>query len=259
LLGTVPAVFILPEDIELTAGPASFHRQFLDLYISQFNKSYLSNLVSYRKVLLQRNRLLKEIAEKPSQESQLDAWDKLLIEHGARIIAEREAFINSIRGMALAYYREFDDKGQLVISYMPRVERGSNIDVIDAITNHLREYRPREIRAGLTLVGPHRDRLKMDIDGKSVRHYASRGQKRCVMLALKLAVAQYMTSITDKDVVLILDEVFAELDSFKSRSLMNTLSRYKQVFIATAGEFSYLGSKVKRFLVDDGVITEAKS
>ena len=254
-MGTVPAVFILPEDIELTAGPASFHRQFLDSYISQFDKSYLSDLVSYRKVLLQRNRLLKEIAENPRQTDQLEAWDKLLIEHSVRIIEARRKFIDAINDSTRSFYADFNTNSVLELVYVPKVDR-TDINLAEAISVQLNEYRSREIRAGLTLVGPHRDRLKIDLNGRAVRHYGSRGQKRCVMLAMKLAVAEYLAKITENDVILILDEVFAELDNSKSRALMKTLNKHKQVFIATAGELDFHDQDIKKFLVVDGKIEE---
>jgi DNA replication and repair protein RecF len=248
-------VFILPEDIELTAGPASFHRQFLDSYISQFDKSYLNDLVTYRKVLLQRNRLLKEVAEKPREASQLDAWDKLLIEHGVRIIEARGKFIEAINARAASFYSEFNSGTTLDLAYLPKVDNPES-NLTGALSVQLTEHRPREIRAGLTLVGPHRDRLKIDLNGRAVRHYGSRGQKRCVMLAMKLAVADYLSTITGNDVILILDEVFAELDSIKSQALMKTLGKHKQVFIATAGELEFNEQKIKKFLVVDGKIEE---
>jgi DNA replication and repair protein RecF len=120
----------------------------------------------------------------------------------------------------------------------------------------IKDNRSREIRAGLTLVGPHRDRLVMNLNEKSVRHYGSRGQKRCVMLAMKLAVADFLASINGKDVILILDEVFAELDSEKSRALMKILANYRQVFIATAGDFRFDNVDYKKFFVVNGKIEE---
>lgn len=211
--------------------------------------------MSYRKVLLHRNKLLKDIAEAPEKADQLDPWDKLLIDHGVRIIRERRSFIDSIIGGARNFYSVFDSVNELTLDYSPRVS-SEKPDLMEAMSYQLREYRGREIRAGLTLVGPHRDRLIMNLKGKSVRHYGSRGQKRCVMLALKLAVADFLSNANGRDVILILDEVFAELDGEKSRALMNALSGYRQVFIATAGELSFDKTKYKRFLVEDGKIEE---
>jgi DNA replication and repair protein RecF len=255
-VGTAAAVFILPEDIELTAGPSAYHRQFLDLYISQFSRRYLDDLITYRKVLLQRNKLLKDISRSHNGISQLAAWDKLLIEHGTRITGERQNFVQSISESSRRYYEHFDKATELALQYKPKIE-ADQTDIKTAMESHLDIHRQREIRAGVTLVGPHRDKLEMDLNGKSVRHYGSRGQKRCVMLAMKLAVADLLSELKEEKVMLILDEIFSELDNAKSLALMEALSGYKQVFMATAGEFDFKGLPVRKFHVESGKIKEA--
>lgn len=257
LVGAAAAVFVLPEDIELTAGPSSYHRQFLDLYISQFSRRYLDDLIAYRKVLLQRNKLLKDISRSPDGVSQLAAWDNLLIEHGTRITNERQDFVRSIADTAQRYYSHFDKSFELIIQYKPKIE-AIQTDVKAALESQLDIYRTREIRAGLTLIGPHRDRLEMDLNGKSARHYGSRGQKRCVMLAMKLAAADLLSEIKGEKVILILDEIFAELDNVKSVALMEALAGYGQVFMATAGEYDFHDMPVKKFYVNDGKIKEVQ-
>ncbi len=206
-------------------------------------------------MLLQRNKLLKDISRSPNNISQLAAWDKLLVEHGTRITNERKSFIESISTPARKYYDGFDKSGELALQYKPKIE-ADQTDIKNAMESQLDVYRPREIRAGLTLVGPHRDRLEMDLNGKSVRHYGSRGQKRCVMLAMKLAVADLLSELKEEKVILILDEIFAELDNVKSRALMEALADYRQVFMATAGKFDFKGLPMKKFHVDNGKIKE---
>jgi len=250
----LPAVFILPEDIELTSGPASFHRQFLDLYISQHSKSYLDSLIAYRKTLLQRNKLLKDYEHSPKVRPQLAAWDELLVQHGSAIIKERTQFIDSIVESAQNYYKSFDSSGNLELAYSPKIELDSET-VETALKKSLEDYRDRELRAGLTLVGPHRDRLRINLNGRSVRHYGSRGQKRCAMLAIKLATAEYLAKVKEREVALILDEVFAELDKSKSEALMAVLARQKQVFIATAGEFDFGDLPFNAYHIENGRIT----
>ena len=244
----------MPEDIELTSGPASFHRQFLDLYISQHSKNYLDSLIAYRKTLLQRNKLLKDFEHSPKVKSQLEAWDGLLIQHGSAIIKERTKFIEAIEPATKNYYSSFDSFGGLELAYRPRVEiEGDTIEA--ALKKSLEDYRDRELRAGLTLVGPHRDRLRINLNGRPVRHYGSRGQKRCAMLAIKLATAEYLARVKEREVALILDEVFAELDKPKSEALMTVLTGQKQVFIATAGEFDFGDLPLNAYHIENGRIT----
>jgi len=247
----MPAVFILPEDLELTAGPAAFHRRFLDLYISQYSRLYLDDLLNYRKVVQQRNRLLKEIAAGPGDKGQLAAWDRLLIEHGSRIIAQRHKFVEAIGPSAADYYARFAGGNKLQVTYRPKITAGEN-DFATAIERMLAAFRPRELRAGLTLVGPHRDRLEMAIENRSLRHFGSRGEKRCAMLAIKFATADYLSLIKGEQVVLILDEGFAELDERKCRILVGMLGERQQVFLATAGEFNWQGHDLARYSIENG-------
>lgn len=251
LVGTLPAIFIFPEDIELTSGPASFHRQFLDLYISQFDKAYLDSLLSYQKTLNQRNRLLKEIIRGNADKKQLEAWDKLLLDDGIKIVTTRKHFADSISKTAGVFYSRFDAESKLTVSYIPKITP-EETDISVAMAKLLDTYRPRELRAGVTLVGPHRDRLEINIDGRPIRHYGSRGQKRCAMISLKLATVDFLSQGAFGDAILILDEAFAELDLVKSRALMEMLAGRKQVFMATAGVFGDGGLKVKRFMVQNG-------
>ena len=210
LVGASPAVFIFPEDLELTSGPANYHRQFLDLYISQYNRDYLDSLFSYRKVVLQRNKLLRDISQSGKGIQQLKAWDKLLVDHGAKIIGQRNILVESIAGLASGYYRDFDDRSELSLIYNPKIAANED-NITKAMEQLLEDYRQREQRAGLTLVGPHRDRLEIEVNGRSMRHYGSRGQKRCAMIAMKLAAADHLSKIKDEHVTLALDEAFAEI------------------------------------------------
>ena len=251
LVGAMPAVFILPEDLELTAGPASFHRRFLDLYISQYSRLYLDDLVNYRKVLQQRNRLLKEMAAGVGDKSQLPAWDRLLIEHGSRIAAHRHKFIEAIAPAAAEYYARFAGDRKLQIDYRPKIA-ADETDFEVAIEKLLTAVRQRELRAGVTLAGPHRDRLEMMLESRSLRHFGSRGEKRCAMLAIKIAAADYLSAIKEEPVVLILDEGFAELDSRKCRVLLEILSERAQVFLATAGDFQWQGHELARYSIEKG-------
>jgi DNA replication and repair protein RecF len=254
LVGALPAVFIFPEDIELTAGPTTFHRHFFDLYISQANKGYLDCLISYQKTLTQRNRLLKEISRDNGDKRELEAWDKLLIDDGVKLITARKSFVDLISEAAKTFYNQFDKESVFTIGYMPKIVPDET-DIRIAMTRLLETYRPRELRAGVTLVGPHRDRLEINLNGRPIRHYGSRGQKRCAMIALKLGAAEYLSQTDSGDVILILDEAFAELDIAKSHALLEILVGKRQVFMATAGEFSQTNQKIERYSVANGKIS----
>lgn len=237
----------------MTTGPSTCHRRFFDLYISQVNRAYIDCLLSFQKTLTQRNRLLKAITHDNSDKRQLDAWDELLIEDGAKIIAARKVFVDSITEATQTFYKKFDNNSLLRIAYLPKIA-SDETDIKTAIAKLLQIYRPRELRAGVTFVGPHRDKLEISLNDRPIRHYGSRGQKRCAMIALKLGAAEFLSQTDSGDVILILDEAFAELDIDKSRALLEILAGKRQVFMATAGMFSDMGLKVERFTVNNGKI-----
>ncbi len=182
----------------------------------------------------------------------------MLIEHGTRIINERDNLVKSISDNVHRYYKGFDRDSELSLAYRPKIAADED-NIKKSMAKLLKNYQSREIRAGLTLVGPHRDRLEINVNGKAVRHFGSRGQKRCAMIAMKLAAADYLSQIKGESVVLVLDEVFAELDLKKNKSLMSILSKYDQVFLATAGEFSHSGSKYTKFNVNNGKISRVEN
>lgn len=228
------------------------------MYISQYSKSYLDDLIAYRKIVLQRNKLLKEILVVKDGEKQLEAWNNLLVEHGARIVGARKNFVESIEKAVSDYYNGFDSESKLDLYYRPKINTDED-DLRKSIIKLLESYKSRETRAGLTLVGPHRDRLEINLRSKSIRHFGSRGQKRCAMIAMKLAAADYLSRIKEEPATLILDEVFAELDADKSQALIKILSNYNQVFMATAGEYKFNNNKVAKFYINNGKIGGIKN
>ncbi len=230
------------------------HRRFFDLNLSQMNRAYLDTLFSYQKALAQRNKLLKQIARGNAGEEQLAAWDEVLLGDAVRIMEERAAFVEKMRAAAADRYERFE-KAELNIFYAPKYPVcGDNPQ--RELRAHLQAARARELKAGVTLVGPHRDRLGIELGGKSLRHYGSRGQKRCAMISIMLAAAGEAAEFGGRDVVLLLDEAFAELDSDKSLALLEMLGDFRQVFIAAAGNLDFSRMPCRRFRVDRGKITE---
>jgi DNA replication and repair protein RecF len=175
------------------------------------------------------------------------------VKHGGVIAGERRNLIRAISANARKYFENFTRGSKLSLTYLPKIAAGF-AETAPAIEKLLVEYRDRELRAGATLAGPHRDRLDIAVNNRSVRHYGSRGQKRCAMIAMKLAAADYLTMMKDEPVTLVLDEVFAELDADISRALVGILANYKQVFMATANKFPLENCKVTRFFVENGSI-----
>ena len=222
--------------------------------LSQVDRPYLDSLLSYKKTIGQRNKLLKEIARGQAGEEQLAAWDEVLLGDAVRLMEKRAAFVNRIQAAAADRYGRFEGGG-LAIFYAPKYPAGGDNPERELRTQ-LRAARVRELKAGMTLVGPHRDRLGIELDGRPLRHFGSRGQKRCAMISIMLAAAGEVAERAGHEVGLLLDEAFAELDNYKSMALIEMLGDFNQVFMATAGTLNFNRLPCRRFRVDRGKITE---
>jgi DNA replication and repair protein RecF len=258
-VGTLAMVLILPEDIEITSGSPKYHRAFLDIYLSQFSRRYLSDLIEYHRILKQRNALLKKLksGEISNSSRQLDAWDDNLIKPIIRIVRQREKFVTEIS----PYVKEISHKisassDEIELIYRPRLSL-SESDTEKAIIDALKGGRTRDIRMGATMLGPHRDMMELTIGGVPLESYGSMGQKKTVLMSLKLAALRALSEHRGEPAILILDEAFAAFDSTRSGLLLDLLSGLGQVFLASAikpDNNFYTSAKI--FEIESGAIKE---
>lgn len=222
LVGHFCAVIFSPEHISLVReGPAN-RRNFLDAALCQLKPGYVRLLNRYQHTLLQRNALLKDIPRHRELADTLPIWDARIVQDGTQIAAHRKQYLTRLSTAAAAVYNGLSHgKEQLGLVYL---------STADDLAGALREGRERDIRQGFTGVGPHRDDMEILLDGSSARSYGSQGQKRSIVLALKLAEAAMLDETTGEKPVVLLDDVLSELDSSRQDYLLNHLSDC-QVFI----------------------------
>lgn len=202
-VGNLRTVLFCPQDMELIVGSPSTRRRYLDFVISQVDREYRRCLISYEKGLRQRNKLLEMIREGLAQRSQLFFWDKLLIKNGEYISLKRSEYLSNLA--------EYDKS---VIS-----------------EERLKQYELQEVAAGTTLVGPHRDDFIVNLNSRDVSKYGSRGEQRMAVLGLKKKEIEYLGG----DPILLLDDIFSELDHRHREEVMNLVNDYRgQVIITTA-------------------------
>jgi len=259
-VGTFAMVFILPEDINLTSGSARFHRSFLDIYLSQFSRGYLLELIEYQRILKQRNALLKTMkeGEKKSGAAELDAWDKNLVPAAVKIMVSRQKFMRKIgSAVGKTVWGLSGCREKVEIFYKPRIDI-KNLNDLSAALDFFKQFRTRDKKYGTTIVGPHRDTIEIMMNDKPLREFGSLGQKKTVMIAMKLAALDVMSSILDDSAILALDEAFAEFDTDRTKSLLALLSGKGQVFLACADEkgLSDFYRDIRIFKVDNGLVTE---
>ena len=244
LLGQLNVVLFLPEDIALVSGPPSERRRYLDAALCQIDPGYCRALSRYNQVVTQRNALLRDLRERGGDSAQLAFWDERLVENGAYLVSRRWDALRALDGLAHDLHGQLTGGGeQLRLRYVPSVELEGPADkvaVAQAFRAQLQALRPREIAAGMTLVGPHRDEARFLINEIDCGVYGSRGQQRTAALSLKLAEVHLMRRETGEQPVLLLDDVLSELDEHRRRFLLHTLDNGAEQAIITTTDLRTL-------------------
>ena len=241
-IGQAAAVIFGPQETDMISDTPSMRRRFIDVALSQVEPKYTRALQKYNKVLVQRNHLLRRIYEGLSSPDELDFWDNNLVISGSEVLThrldamERISIISAEAHDGLAGGKERMEAyyQSNIIGDAALVDSSPSADEINAaFLRELAVARGRDIRQGQTTVGPHRDDIKVAIDGRPADLYGSRGQQRTAALALKLAEAKFMEERLGEQPVLLLDDVFSELDSSRRGYLMDVARGHQQVLITT--------------------------
>ena len=265
LVGQVNAVMFSADDMELVYGPPPVRRRYLDVLLSQLDRRYLRALQRYQRVVYQRNHLLRMVKEGTSRIDELDYWNGELVDEGKRIMAQRLRTVERLSELAGPIHGKLTDSGEsLELLYHPSVPVGADGSE-EALAADLRQAmerrRERELAQCVTVSGPHRDDLQLRINGMDAGVYASRGQSRTAVLAIRLAEAHYLLEQRRREPVLLLDDVLSELDPARQARLMERVGRYQQCFITTAAAESIderFLSRMSRFVVREGQIGEGR-
>ncbi len=246
-VGEINVVSFAPEDVDLVAGPPSGRRRYLDVSNGQMSGRYLRALQRYNKVLVQRNQLLRQIREHGGgQENTLPIWDQELATNGAFIFQERARSVNALAAFADRWFRELGGWGQrLEIGYRPALPETEAVvlrsvptegdaalgGIHSAFVQALSRNRPRDVGAGMSLLGPHRDDLCFMVDGIDLNVYGSRGQQRLAALSLKLAELDLLEARVGSRPILLLDDVLSELDEAKQMAVLRVAAGAGQTLL----------------------------
>ena len=225
LPGHFRATLFWPDDLGLVKAGPELRRRFLNQMLVQIEPGYGRSLAGLKRVLEQRNSLLKRIAAGEESGDVLDVWDQELVQIGGEVAAARAAAVLELEPEAARYHAEVAGGERLEISYA-----GPPDNLAQAVHNSLAE----DLRRGSTTVGPHRDDLRVLLAGKDARAYASQGQQRTAVMSLKLAEAALVTRRTGERPVLLLDDVLSELDAERRVALLQQVAGEGQVIITSA-------------------------
>lgn len=256
-IGLIPVVMIAPTDNQLITEGSEERRRFIDSIISQYDKTYLDDLVNYNRLLSQRNALLKLGAQVGRLDvDTLDILDEQMAPLGDAIYRIRKSFIDSLVPVFRRFYTFISGgKEETDIIYDSHLDDAS-------MSAALSDYRNRDRAAQFTTAGIHKDDLELLIGGKPVKKYASQGQQKSFLVALKLAQFDFMRDQLQTKPLLLLDDIFDKLDDSRVARLMELVSddHFGQLFISDTHPeriraiFNQIGRNIRCFLVDDGVI-----
>ena len=251
LFGIVNLVFFSPEDLNIIKNGPSERRRFIDLELCQLDKIYFHNLSNYNKILIQRNKLLKDIAFHPEWMDTLEIWDMQLAGYGSKIIKRRHSFVEQLGEIAGDIHENLTGgREHLSLLYEPDCPA-------DALYEQLKKNRDKDIRYKMTSQGPHRDDLCMQVKDVDIRKFGSQGQQRTSALTLKLSEIELVKRVIHDTPVLLLDDVLSELDSNRQNYLLNSIHDI-QTLITCTGLDEFISNRFtinRIFRVEEGTVT----
>ncbi|QRN85097.1 DNA replication/repair protein RecF [Clostridia bacterium] len=259
-LGSFLTVIFSPEDLTLIKGSPDNRRRFLDDELLQSSHRYAKELYRYKKILLQRNNLLKKMRNGEINEELLSVYDRQMAQNGIYVLESRKDMLEKLKPLARLSHRKLTDgKEELEIIYLSSFDpSNSNAGLteesyIQLLKNHWKEDTLR----GYTGLGPHRDDFKILINGKDAKIYGSQGQQRTVALSLKMAEIEFLKAVHGEYPVLLLDDVLSELDNSRRNCLIELVSQNIQTFITCTDVEDLKGihpEAHRMMLVEDGKI-----
>ncbi len=244
-IGLFPVVMVSPYDSDIINGGSENRRKFFDVIISQYDRGYLQHLISYRKLLAQRNALLKQMAESRQHgNSLLEVIDGQLALSGTFIFRVRQAFIATIRPLFSSHYLRLSHSAEEVdLQYMSALNEKT-------LADGLRDSFAADIKSGFTNFGVHKDDFAFLLGGQPVKRYGSQGQQKSFTLALRLAQFDYSFEQKSIKPILLLDDIFDKLDMARTSELLNMVGQehFGQVFLTDTDE-----NRVNRILSEHGI------
>ena len=265
IIGKLNIVVFKPEDIKIVTDSPSIRRKYIDFVISSISKRYLENITKYKKVLEERNNLLKEIKIRykgsnkllETDQNLLDVYDKLLSKLNIDIYNERNKIVNKLNtyiyDIHLKLTENYTNSEKLHIKYVSNVAED-----IEKMYNNLSKSRLNDINKGYTSLGIHRDDYIISINSLDVSIYGSQGQKKSSIISLKLSELKVIEEVIGEKPVLLLDDYMSELDEKRRLKFLDIIEDI-QIIITTTHKISIDGKENTYFYVDNGKIEREKN
>ncbi|MEW6062056.1 MAG: DNA replication/repair protein RecF [Bacteroidota bacterium] len=263
VIGMFPVVVLSPENNAITFGAPNDRRKFIDLVISQSSASYVEDILEYRRILRQRNAILHNARGNECNDT-LAPWNEMLVHRGAVLINKRQAFLKEfLPYITEAFLHIVGEKETPKIEYFPSVQLDKE-ESIESIKQKLLQKLQRkysdELRFGTTLVGPHRDEIVFSLNDMQVKHFASQGQHKTFLVALKVAEFFFLKERCNETPMFLLDDVFSELDEHRSSALLTLVESLGQTFITATSEKMFAdlqwNAQRKKFFIHHGAVID---
>ncbi len=254
ILGNINSVFFNPSELKLVQESPEDRRRFMNISLSQMNKSYFYSLQRYNKILSQRNNLLKD-PDKYIIKETLPVWDKQLVKEAGKIIKARNEFLNELSPIAELKHSFLSDGKETLKMKTESGYCGEEAEIAENLYKDLTLNLERDMRLGFTSIGPHRDDIKFTLNGDDVRAYGSQGQQRTVALALKLAETESFYKRFGEYPIIILDDVLSELDKKRQKKLVTAVEHMQSVFTTTHIDRTiFRGKDINKITIEKGKI-----
>lgn len=254
IIGEMPVVVLSPDYKSITFGPPIERRSFIDMLLCQTSKVYLEALYKFKKALKQRNNVLLIAKQNPNFDlAELEAWSEYFISAASEIVFKRNRFIQDFIPFFADVYKRIGNENEIVsVEYQPdsienKIINSKNIQEIKEIFKDLSvKYEKDEIRRGTSLFGPQKDDLKININGGSAKDFASQGQHKSLLIALKFAEFEFLKIKRNETPIILLDDIFSELDADRRIKVLSILEETTaQAFITTTDAESFQNVLIK--------------
>ncbi len=258
-ISNLKVIMFCPDDLEIVKGSPGTRRNYVNIELGQISKKYLTKLNEYNKILRMRNEYLRLISTKNIDKTYYEIITENLIERAIKIYLMRKEYIENINLFIEKIFRKIAGNGKLYLKYdsFVKLDETNEEKLKEELKNRFNNIYEKEIQQGVTLIGPHRDDILFVLDEKDLKLYGSQGQQRAAVLSLKMAEIDVFYKYTDDYPMLLLDDIFSELDNKKVSNILKYLNDKYQIIITTTDIRNLkkkLLAKAKIFKINNGKI-----
>lgn len=257
LIGRLPCVCVSAADMAIVRGEPTDRRLFLDLEISSLSPGYLRHLSLYKRALEQRNALLRDARERSLPAALFEPWEEQIAEHGAALRTRRREFIARLSPTSAAVHAQMGHGERVAVAYAQRDEAGDYEQMRDGLAL----ARQNDVMRGGTSLGPHRDDLTIEVDGREARLFGSQGQQRTSVISIKLACLEIAREELGVPPLLLLDDILSDLDGRRRALLVDVVLERAGQAVLTCTEAEAAGERIlsqaRVFHVHAGTVTPA--